>query len=88
MTRDRKRKMPDFPFFLDRPTPVRDVVLGERRVIGPEGEGLGRLPLGRDSGNEGSGAGILPLGFLKDRPNGIKPLDRLRAFRKGDEDRA
>lgn len=83
--KEQKRAMPEFPFFLERPTPVRDLILGERRILGSKGKlGLKRGPLQREGGEGGEGGGesLGPLGFLP-RPNGVKPLERIRGSGDG-----
>lgn len=84
----RKRASPEFPFFIERPTPVRDLILGERRILGPKGKlGLKRGPLQKEGedGGEGGGESLGPLGLLP-RPNGVKALERIRGSENGEEE--
>lgn len=81
-----KRTLPDYPFLVDRPAPVRDFVLGERRLIGPKGKMLKRKPLSREGGEEAPE--VQPK--AKKKVNGgilgdFKPMERIRQWREGDE---
>ena len=83
--KEQKKAMPEFPFFLERPTPVRDFILGERRILGSKGKlGLKRGPLQREGGDDGDGERLGPLGLLP-RPDGVKPLERIRGSGDGEE---
>lgn len=84
---EQKKALPEYPFFVDRPTPVRDFVLGEKRVLGPKGKGLRKGPLAKEGSEEAGNGGEAQKakkkgGFI----NGFRPLDRLREFREGKEE--